>query len=463
MKRALPVVLVLALTACTQGPDYQKPQMLVPAGWSVKLPTQAQGREWWQAFDDPQVSALVVRALAANPDLAAAEAAVRASRALADKAAGGTLPTLDLSAEATRSRSPASQGSSGATTKARTATSYASGFDAGWEVDLWGKLGRNVEAAAATAEASRAEADGVRLTLIGDVVRAYVELRGYQSRLNVAEQTVAAYADTVALTEAKFQAGTGSGLDLARAQAQLAASLADLPSLRSELSARLHALSILTGQAPTALAAVLETRAPVPALVAAPGLGVPADLVRNRPDLRQAERKLAAATAQIGVAEADLYPSLTLSGSVGVSASAAGSLLEMASRAWSFGPSLVLPLFDGGTRRAEVEYRRALAEQAEQQWRSAVLTALGEVEDALAAQAQQVRRRDALVAAVATSRAALDLARELNDKGMSSYLDVLDSERELHDLEAQLAEAQVAVVTDLVALYKALGGGAPLS
>ena len=462
MKRLTPLALLLAVAACAQGPDYVPPRAEIPAGWSLPLATAPQGREWWQAFDDPQVAALVVRALAANPDLAAAEAAVRAARALADKAAGGTLPELDLSAGASRSRNPASE-SGGVKTKARTATALSTGFDASWELDLWGKLGRGVEVAIATAEASRAEADGVRLTLIGDVVRSYVELRGYQLRLSVAEQTVAAYADTVVLTEAKFQAGTGSGLDLVRAQAQLASSRAELPSLQAELRARLHALSIRTAQAPTALAALLAARAPVPALVAAPGLGVPADLVRRRPDLRQAERTLAAATAEIGVAEADLYPSLTLSGSVGLSAVSAGSLLELAARTWSFGPSLLLPVFDGGTRRAELAYRRALAEQAEQQWRGAVLTALGEVEDSLVAWDQQVKRRDALVAAVATSRAALDLATELNAKGMSSYLDVLDAQRELRDLEAQLAEAQVAVVSDLVALYKALGGGAPLS
>lgn len=462
MKNTLALILTLAIGGCTMGPDYQPPAAPVPAQWSLTAAAQPQGREWWQAFDDPQIAALVVRALAANPDLAAAEAAVRAARALAAKTAGGTWPELDLSTAASRSRTPTSQGSTAAA-KPRIANSLASGFDASWEVDLWSKLERGVEAATATAQASQAEADGIRLTLIGDVLHSYVELRGTQLRLSVAEQATAAYADTVTLTEAKFRAGTGSGLDLVRAQAQLDASGADLPPLRATLRARLHALSILTGQVPEALAALLETTAPVPRMIARPGLGVPADLVRNRPDLRQMERKLAAASAEIGVAEADLYPSLSLSGSVGLSSATAGSLLELASRTWSFGPSLVLPLLDGGSRRAEIAYRRAKAEQAEQLWRATVLTALAEVEDALSAWDQQVQRQQALVAAVATSRSALDLATELNAKGMSSYLDVLDAQRELHDLETQLAEAQVAVITDLISLYKALGGGAPLS
>lgn len=461
MKRLLPMML-LAVGACTQGPDYVAPPPDTPQGWSLPYVTTPQGREWWQAFDDPQVIALVVRALAANPDLAAAQASVRAARALVDKAAGGAWPQVDGTADASRSRTPASE-TGGTKTKARTANSLALGFDATWEVDLWGRLGRQVEAAAATAAATQAEADGVRLTLVGDVVRTYVELRGYQLRLRVAQETVESYADTVGLTEAKFQAGTGSGLDLARTQAQLASSRADLPPLRAELAARLHALGVLTGQHPTALAALLDQPGMVPAMVAAPGLGLPADLVRNRPDIRQAERQLAAATAEIGVAQADLYPSLTLSGSVGLSASHAGSLLELASRSWSFGPSLVLPLLDGGTRRAEVDYRVALAQQARENWRSAVLAALGEVEDNLAAWDQQVRRVQALEVAVATSRAALELAVELNDKGLSAYLDVLDSMRELRSLEAQLAEAQVQAATDLVSLYKSLGGGAPLS
>ncbi|MGE4280260.1 MAG: efflux transporter outer membrane subunit [Magnetospirillum sp.] len=461
MKRLLPLV-VLALAGCSQGPDYVAPRADVPQGWSLPYSTAPQGREWWQSFDDPQISALVVRALAANADLAAAEASVRAARALLDKAAGGTWPQVDASADASRSRTPAT-GTSGTKTKARVANSFATGFDASWEVDLWGRLDRQVEAAAATAEATQAEADGVRLTLIGDVVRNYVELRGYQLRLRVARETMESYADTVALTEAKFQAGTGSGLDLARAQAQLASSRADLPPLRAELAVRLHALGVLTGQHPTALAQLLDTQAKVPDMVAAPGLGLPADLVRNRPDIRQAERQLAAATAQIGVAQADLYPSLTLSGSIGLSSSTVGSLLELASRSWSFGPGLVLPLLDGGTRRAEVDYRRALAEQARETWRSTVLAAVGEVEDNLAAWDQHARRVQALELAVTTSRAALELAVELNDKGMSSYLDVLDATRELRSLEAQWAEAQVQAASDLVVLYKSLGGGAPVS
>lgn len=461
MKRLLPLVL-LAVGACTQGPDYVAPIPDAPQGWSLPYATAPQGREWWQAFDDPQVAALVVRALAANPDLAAAEASVRAARALVDKAAGGTWPQVDGAADASRGRTPATE-TGGTKTKARTANSFGLGFDATWEVDLWGRLGRQVEAAAASAEATQAQADGVRLTLVGDVVRTYVELRGTQLRLRVAQQTVESYADTVGLTEAKFQAGTGSGLDLARAQAQLASSRADLPPLRAELAARLHALGVLTGQHPTALAELLDQAVAIPNMADAPGLGLPADLVRNRPDIRQAERQLAAATAEIGVAQADLYPSLTLSGSVGLSATHAGSLLELASRTWSFGPALVLPLLDGGTRRAEVDYRVALAQQARETWRSAVLAALGEVEDNLAAWDQQVRRVQALEVAVATSRAALDLAVELHDKGLSAYLDVLDSMRELRSLEAQLAEAQVQAATGLVSLYKSLGGGASLS
>lgn len=461
MKRLFPLVL-LAVGACAQGPDYVAPQADLPQGWSLPYATAPQGREWWQAFDDPQVSALVVRALAANPDLMAAESAVRAARALVDKAAGGTWPQVDGTADASRSRTPATE-TGGTKTKAKTANSFGLGFDASWELDLWGRLGRQVEAAMATAEATQAEADGVRLTLVGDVVRNYVELRGYQLRLRVAQQTVESYADTVGLTEAKFQAGTGSGLDLARAQAQLASSKADLPPLRAELAVRLHALGVLTGQHPNALAQLLDQPGTVPNMAAAPGLGLPADLVRNRPDIRQAERQLAAATAQIGVAQADLYPSLTLSGSVGLSAVSAGTLLEMAARTWSFGPSLVLPLLDGGTRRAEVDYRVVLAQQAGETWRSTVLAALGEVEDNLAVWDQQARRVQALELAVATSRAALELATELNDKGMSSYLDVLDAMRELRSLEAQLAEAQVQAVTDLVSLYKSLGGGAPFS
>lgn len=462
MKRLVVVAALAALAGCGLGPDYQPPRAETPAEWSVPLATQARGEEWWQAFDDPQMAALVVRALAANPNLMAAEASVRAARALAEKQAGGSLPQLDLSGDASRARTPATQSTAATKTKAQVANSFATGFDASWELDLWGKLARGVEAAVASAEASRAEADGVRLTLIGDVLRNYTELRGYQLRLKVAGETVAAYADTVDLTRVQFNAGTGTGLAVVRAEAQLASSRADLPSLQAQLRVRLHALSILTGQAPAALAALLGENKPVPRLIARPGLGMPADLVRQRPDLRQAERELASATAEIGVAEADLYPTLSLGGSIGLSAASAGSLVELAARSWSFGPSLVLPLFDGGTRRAELAYRRAKAEQAEAAWRQSVLTALAEVEDALITWDRQQARRDGLIAAVHTSRAAFDLAAELNAKGMSDYLDVLDAQRELRSLEAQLAEAEVAAATDAITLYKAVGGGVAL-
>lgn len=384
-----------------------------------------------------------------------AEAAIRESRATLLKATGGTSPATDFNASGTRSREAGTSSSE----KSVISTTIASGFDSSWELDLWGKTRRDVESSQASLLAATADAAGIRLSLIGEVARVYMELRGVQRRVVVAEMTISAYGDTLNLTRVKFAAGTGSGLDVIRAEALLAGTQAQLPSLHSTLQQDLHRLSVLTGQIPSALAVELAPIQPIPVAEAPTRLGLPADLARRRPDLRVAEWQLAAATAKIGVAEAELYPTLTLSGSLGFSSTTSGTLLEAASRTWSWGPALSLPLFDAGRRRADIQIRQARVDQAEAAWRSAVLTALEDVENALITYGHEEQRRLALVRARDTSKAALDLATELFSRGMISFLDVLDAQRSLYEIESTLAESETAVSTDLVALYKALGGG----
>ena len=389
------------------------------------------------------------------------------ARALRTQAAASFYPEVTGGAAVTRRRqtSSGSAGSFGgidigsAGDRSSINTFYEAGFDASWELDVFGKTRRSVEAADAGVAAETAAAGGVRLTLIGDVARVYVDCRGLQQRIAVTEATIAAQRDTVGLTRARFQAGTGNGLDAVRAEAQLSAFEAALPPLRAAFAADVYRLGVLTGQDPGALADVLAVPAPIPVSSAVPEPGVPADLLRRRPDIREAEQRLAQSTAEIGVAVAERYPTLSLPGTISLTNTKLIDLIKKASLIWSIGPEVSVPLFDAGFRRAEVELRFARQAQTRAAWEQTVLTALEDVENALSNWRQEADRRRALTAAAAGSADALALATELYTRGLASFLDVLDAQRALFQTQNDLAASEAALSTDLVALYKALGGG----
>lgn len=470
VRRVAAVAVGLALAGCAVGPDYREPEPDVPAAWSAALPSTAADpgidEAWWAAFGDPLLSYLVERALIANPDVVRAEAVVAEARALRSQAQAAFFPEIDGSGSITHRR----QTTTGNTTSfgglglsrqsgANVNTFYQSGFDSSWEFDLFGRTRRSVEAADAFQDAQEASANDVRLTLIGDVARFYVDARGLQRRIEVTRRTIGAQRDTVALTRAKFQAGTGSGLDAVRAEAQLATFEAALPPLQASLAEDIHRLGVLTGQPPEALVGVLDVPAPVPISNAVPQAGIPADLLRRRPDIRNAERLLAQATANIGVAVADRYPSLTLPGSLALDNTKAAELFTSASVVWAVGPQVTVPLFDAGRRRSEVEARFARQEQARASYRQTVLNSLEEVENALVAYAREAERRRALQQSAVSNADAVALATELYTRGLGTFLDVLDAQRALFDAESSLAASEAALSTDLVAIYKALGGG----
>jgi NodT family efflux transporter outer membrane factor (OMF) lipoprotein len=476
IRPALPVAMVLALAAsgCVVGPDYREPAAAVPDGWTNPLIVPADAtavaadQAWWARFADPLLTALIAEALVANPDLQRAEAAIREARAERTKAAAGLFPTLDGQASYQRNRNSENFSSGGGGSAAAdggfsTGTlvndRYVGRFDSSWEIDLFGKVRRGIEATRAGIGAAEATAADVRLTLIGDVARNYVELRGFQRQIAVVRQQVASQEDTLSLTRAKFKAGTGTGLDVVRAEQQLAATAADLPPLTTELKARVHQISILVGRPPGELKDMLAPDRPIPIADAALEAGVPADLVRRRPDVRAAERQLAQATALIGVAVADRYPTLTINGSVGIGSRNLAQLFKPESLLWSVGPQLDIPVFDGFRRQAEVDVQQARTDQAAAGFRTAVLAALADVENALVAYAEEEQRRSVLARSVDSARDALNLAQELYIRGLSPFLDVLVAQRTLFQAENALAVSESAVSTDLIAIYKALAGG----
>lgn len=439
------------LAGCAVGPDYKTPDVAVPATWSTAGASagQAQLARWWTRLNDPVLNQLVETAVQGNLDVAAAKARIRVARASYRATVGGALPSATASGAA--SRADAGTGSAYSEIRA--------GFDASWELDLFGANRRAAEAARDNAQATEADLRDTLLTLIGDVAADYVELRGYQARIALAQSTAATQRQTAALTRTKFEAGTASALDVANAEGTAASTEAGIPTLQASAQQMVHALGVLTGQAPGALQALLAPARAIPAPRLPVPAGIPADILQSRPDVRAAERALAQSTAQIGVAAAALYPDVSLSGAIATTGAGLGDLGRASSISWSFGPSLSVPLFDGGALRADVAMAQAERDQYFVAYKAAVLGALRDVEDALVNLAQERRRNAKLAEAAASYRKAADLSRALYQSGSSSFLDVLDAERSLYSAEDSLLESRVAITTDYIALNKALGGG----
>jgi NodT family efflux transporter outer membrane factor (OMF) lipoprotein len=444
-------ILPLLLCACTVGPDYRRPDLATPPHYAAAAAEAAADpagelAEWWARFSDPQLSALVERALRGSRELRIAQARVREARALRGVAGAGLLPELDAVAE-------------GSERVGEGESSFIGGLAALFEIDVFGRIRRGVEAADADTEASIEDRRAVLLAVVGEVVTSYVELRGFQGRIASVRRNLDTQRETFELTDARLQVGLASDLDVERARAQLAETAAALPPLEAQLAAARHRLAVLLGEPPAALAAELSDPAPIPVAPAEVVVGVPAELLRRRPDLNRAERELAAATARIGEATAERYPRFTLLGSIGFGSDDVAEFLSGGGAFAALGPSVSWPLFAGGRIRAQIEAQDARQEQALARYELALLAAQEEVENALVRYArEQVRRRE-LRAAVDANREAAELARLLYANGLAGFLDVLDAERSLLISESLLVESETSVSTELVALYVALGGG----
>lgn len=476
-QRIIAFALITVITAgCAVGPDYQRPQMKLPPAWSTTQPAspQASVARWWMNFDDPQLSGLIAIAVSSSPDMRLVQARIREARANSGAAASGLFPSVDANGNITRSRSSENlfdfnPGSTGGgvppgtggvfSPPGTTSTFYQAGFDASWEIDVFGGVRRGMEAADADLSAAVEDARDVWITLAAEVARAYMELRGAQRRLDIARRNIVSQQDTVDLTQTRFDAGIVGELDVAQARAQIARTQAAVPVLEVEVRRHIHRLSVLLGQPPTTLLASLSRPAPIPSMIDGLPAGLPSELLRRRPDVRRAERQLAASTARVGVAVAELFPKFSLTGAFGLQSTGSDEFFDSGSRFWSFGPSVRWPIFQGGRLRAEIAAADARREQALVTYEKTVLTSLEDVENALVAFEKEQVRLKSLEQAVTANRRAMSLASELYDKGLGSFLNVLDTRRSLLESEDQAAQSQRDVAVQAVSLYKALGGG----
>ena len=375
---------------------------------------------------------------------------MREARASYKQASSSLFPSLDGAAGVTRSKSSGSDS---------VGTLWNGGFDAAWEIDIFGANRRAKEAAKYGLDAAEEELRASLLTLIGDLATNYVEARGFQQRLKLAQDTAKSQQSSADLIRKRFQAGSSSGLDVANAEGQAASTEANIPALKTALAASMHRLSVLTGQQPTALTDRLlaSSRIPTPKLPIP--VGIPASILLTRPDVRLAERQLAEATAKIGQATAARYPSVSLTGSIGTAAADIGDLGKNSSISWAFGPSLSVPIFNAGKLAAGVEIAEAQRDQYFLAYQASVLTALEDVENALVGFTQERKRVASQRRSAESYKSAAELSRSLYQTGAASFLDALDAERSTYSAEDTLIQSRVRLTTYYIALQKALGGG----
>jgi len=333
------------------------------------------------------------------------------------------------------------------------------GFDSAWEIDIFGRIRNEVKAASANVRSAEEDRRDVLVVLLGEVARSYADLRGFQLRLDIAENNIRTQEDTVHLTQTRAAAGLATQLDVSRAVAELETTNAVVPSLRSAIAASIHRISVLLGQEPAALENELETSAPVPVVPPEVPVGLPSDLLKRRPDVRRADDEIAGAAANVKAARADYFPRFTLLGSAGRQATQLHDLSLSLGNFFAAGPAISLPIFTGGRIRSNVAVQNARWKQTQILYQSTVLNSLEETENALVNYSQEQERRDRLQAAVSQNQTALELSRELYTSGLGDFLAVLDAQRQLYGNEDLLAQSQTAVTTNLIALYKALGGG----
>ncbi|MDD3447511.1 MAG: efflux transporter outer membrane subunit [Gammaproteobacteria bacterium] len=453
---------VVALGGCAAvGPDYRAPEPDVPSHWQ-RIPTgmahevdgeAADLSRWWSGFNDPLLSRLVEEALLNSPDVATAVAKLREARASRGAAAADHFPTLGASGSASRSRGSSETGSGAAVER------YSVGLDADWELDIFGGTRRAVEAAAADVGAAEADLRDVRVSLAAEVALSYVELRTYQARLAIARENLASQAETYNLTRWRAEAGLTTELDVAQARASLEQVRAQIPDLESGVTEAEHRLAVLLGRQPGALRAELSAVRPLPAPPATVAVGIPADTIRQRPDMRAAERRLAAQTARVGEAVAARYPSFSLGGTLGLESLVADSLFTGGAITRSVLGGLAATLFDGGRLRRNVEIQDARQAQAQAAYESTLLNALEEVENALVALAANRSRHAALAEAAESARTAAALARHQYTAGLLDFQTVLDTQRSQLSVEDELSRVEGDVVSGYIRLYKTLGGG----
>ncbi|MCC6172821.1 MAG: efflux transporter outer membrane subunit [Gammaproteobacteria bacterium] len=462
--RHAPVALACAvLGGCAVGPDYRPsaPETLrIPEGFTQASPApgsaqaaEAEQMRWWPAFESPELSQLVERGLAANLDVEQAGARVRQARAALRSARGGLLPSLSVGASASRRNGS----DASAVTTTGDATLYDAGFDAAYELDLFGGVRRSVEAARADSDAALAQLRSTQLTIAAEIALNYLDARAAQERLRLARDNLAALDETLEIVGFRVQAGLVGSLDQEQARQLRAQTAASLPALEQAGALAAHRLAVLLAEPPGAAATLLAPTGPLPLAPGPAAAPIPAEVIRRRPDVAVAERSLAAEVARIGLRQADLYPALRLSGSFGGSATSVSQIRDAAFS--TLAASLSAPLFQGGQLRAAVEGQRAAADAALYGYRQAVLLALEDVENALLALSSAERRRSELDIAATAAQNAVALARTQYRAGLIDFQSLLESERAVLSSEDSRVTARADQAAATVQLYKALGGG----
>lgn len=448
------------LSACAVGPDYRAPRMQAPdefiATGRAQLSSSDVERDFWKSFNDRELDALIERALASNHDIRIAVARLREARALRGAARLDFAPTVTSSASQVDARASEL---TRAPNLARDREYYDAGFDASWELDFFGRVRRNVEARSAQVQSAEASVYSTQVSITAEVARQYFELRGAQQRLAVAQRNADNQRETLRITTARLDAGRGTQLDVSRAQAQLSATLATIPDFEGSVTRSILRLGVLIGASPETLIPNLSASRDTPTLPVAHNIGTPEALLRRRPDIIGAERDLAAATANIGVAVADLFPRISFVGRWGFAALDSGDLGDAASETWSFGPSIQWAAFDLGRVRQRIHAREAAADGALAKYEQAVLRALEETDASLTAYAKALAKQEHMQASAAASLDAAALARVRFENGASDFLTVLNAEGTALEAEDRLAQSETQTATSLLAVYKALGGG----
>jgi len=464
---AMAAVGIVGVGGCAVGPNYHPPATHAPVAWSSPVTNgladnSSATSSWWTSFNDAELDSLIQRAAQSNLDLRVAEARLRQARAVREGSAADFLPSLDASSSFARAKQSQNQPLIGTLPLSPNLFEYSvynAGFDASWEIDIFGGKRRALEATTAEWEGAIDGRNDVMVSLLAEVARNYVELRGSQCRLKIAQRNLKLQEEALELTRDRFQGGVANELDVTRSAALLAGIQAAIPPLDTAVRMDMYSIAVLLGKEPGALVAELSPPMPVPPAPPEVPVGLPSDLLRRRPDVRRAERQLAAETARIGVAKSDWYPKLSLTGDVGTESVSLSKWFEPGSLFWSVGPSLQWRALDFARVRAEVRGQTAVQEAALATYEKVVLISLQEAENALVTYAQEQNRHRALADEVAENQRSLDMANGLYAKGRVNFLDVLDVRRSLYQSEDQLAVSDQAVSLDLIALYKALGGG----
>ncbi|MEO7206753.1 MAG: efflux transporter outer membrane subunit [Steroidobacteraceae bacterium] len=479
------ILIGVVLAGCAAGPSFKKPTPESPAGWSwhggdtslqdpdMRANQAPVPERWWEEFDDQTLNALQVRAAAANLDLRTAVLHFAQSRAQRRIVAAQRSPQVDAEASGNRRRESEHDATSrliGAIDPKESGqleqllsapyNLYQAGFDASWELDLWGRVRRSLESADADVAASAATLDGVRIGIEAEVARNYFDLRGIQRQVQLAREDVAAAETYLGLVQARADGGVITDLDATRQRALLADLRAHLPQLLDQEAQSINQLSLLLGERPGSLQDELASREAGSAhMLPNLGLGLPSELARRRPDIRQAEAQLHSATASIGVAVADLYPRITLTGNFGIEAIDVSNLSAWSSRRWAVGPSLDVPIFDMGRRRSVVTLRKLQQQEAAVLYQRTVLAAWHEVDTTLSGYASERQRNERLAEREKLSRHAFDLARALCQGGLTSFLEELNAQRSMLSAQRDFADSNSLLAIRLIAIYKALGGG----